>query len=113
MKMIIGLLPDVGAAEILLNNLAEAEFDLKEVSVVARDSKQRKAMAGEGGPLKGATLGTLADRLVKAGLPAEDARLCRNAVAEGKVLVAMTVAPETQKAAKEMFQDHAAEVIGE
>ena len=113
MKMIIGLLPDVSAVEILLNNLAEAEFDLREVSVIARDSRQRKAIAKEGGPLKGATLGTLADRLVEAGLPAEDARLCRNAVAEGKVLVAMAVPPEAEKAAKEMFQDHAAQLIGE
>ncbi len=113
MNMIVGLLPDVAAAEILLNNLSEAEFSLAEVSVISRDPKQRKAIAEEGGPLQGANLSTLADRLVQAGLPAEEAKLCRNAVARGKVLIAMMVPPEAQKAAKEMFLDHQAEIIGE
>jgi hypothetical protein len=112
--MMVGLLPDVSMAEILLNNLAEADFNLADVSVVTRDPAERKAIiAEEGGPLKGATLGTVAERLTQAGLTADEARLCRNGIAQGKVLIVMTVAPEAHKAAKEMLQDHAAELIKE
>jgi hypothetical protein len=111
--MIVGILPNASSAEILLNNLAEADFSLEEVSVIMRDLEQRKAIAPDRGPLKGATVSNVADRLAQAGLSEQDARLCRNAVAQGKVLIAMTVPPEAQKAAKEMLQDHAAEFIKE
>jgi len=111
--MIVGILPDAATAEILLNNLAEADFSLEDVSVIMSDLGKRKAIAHDKGPLKGATLSNVADRLAQAGLSEEDARLCRNAVAQGKVLLVMTVPPEAQKAAVEMFRDHAAEFIKE
>ena len=41
--MVIGVLPDAAAAETLLNNLAEAEFNLADVSVLMRDEQQRQA----------------------------------------------------------------------
>lgn len=111
--MILGILPKVSNAEILLNNLSEADFELSDVSVIMKNLKQRDAIAPDGGPLKGADLSKVFDRLVQAGVPAEDARLYRDAVAQGKVLIAMTVPPEAQQAAIEMLQDHSAEHIKE
>jgi hypothetical protein len=59
--MVIGLLPDAAAAETLLNNLAEAEFNLADVSVLMRDAQQRAAIADDAGPLKGTDWRELAD----------------------------------------------------
>jgi len=111
--MIVGILPNGSTAEILLNNLSEADFDLTQVSVIMRDLEQRNAITQDGGPFQGADLNTISDRLIHAGLSSNDARLFREKVAEGKVLVAMTVPPDAQAAAVEMFQDHSAEMIRE
>ena len=108
--MIVGLLPDAASAETLLNNLAEADFDLAQVSVVARNLAPGR-LAPEGGPVQGATPDTLYDRLTRAGLPAPDAKRCADAVAQGKVLVALTVPAAARAAAKEMLRDHSAEFI--
>ena len=66
--MIIGLLPDGVTTETFLNNLAEAEFNLRDVSVIRREVKSYAASGDEGGPLKATTLDELADRLAQAGL---------------------------------------------
>jgi hypothetical protein len=61
--MIIGLLLDVRTTETFLNNPAEAEFNLLDVSVIGRDVKSHAAGGDEGGPLKATTVDGLADRL--------------------------------------------------
>ncbi len=109
--MVIGLLPDATAAEILLNNLAEAEFDLADVSVVMRDAKQRAAIAGDAGPLKGTGWREVAERLAKAGLGRAEAQQVADAVEHGQVLVAITTSPKIESIAREMLQDHAAQFI--
>ncbi len=111
--MIMGVLSDVSKTETLLNNLYEADFDLADVSVIMSDLKLRKAIAKDRGPLKGANLSNVSNKLIQAGLSAQEAQLYTEAVAQGKVLVAMTVPPESQQAAKEMLQDHSAELIKE
>ncbi len=109
--MIIGIFPDTSTTETTMNNLAEAEFDLSAVSVIMKDLKLRDIIAQPAGPLKGATASTLYDLLVEAGLPPEKAGRCRDLVNQGKVLIAMDVPEDSRKAAKEMLQDLAAEVI--
>ena len=109
--MIVGILPNASTAEILLNNLSEADFDLSDVSVIMQDLKLRDAIAQDGGPLQGADLSNLSARLVQAGLSAPDAKLYRDALAQGKVLVALTAPSGSEQAAKEMFQDQSAELI--
>ena len=113
MMIIFGVFPNASNAEILLNNLSEADFDLSDVSVVMRTSKQRNAFAQDCGPLKGATMSNLSEKLLRSGLPTEACDLYRDALLDGKVLVAMNVTPETKAAAKEMFEDHSAELIKE
>ncbi len=109
--MIVGILPNASTVETLLNNLSEADFKLSDVSVVMQDLKQRDAIAKDAGPLKGATPTNISNKLVQAGLSPQDAKVYTDAVAQGKVLVAMKVPPESAQAAKEMLQDASAQQI--
>jgi hypothetical protein len=109
--MLIAILPNTSATETLLNNLSEADFDLAQVSVVMSDPKLRDAIAEDAGALKGANLKNLAAQLVKAGWPQAETKPYVDAVAAGKVLVAIVTPPESEPAAKEMLQGHSAELI--
>lgn len=111
--MLIGILPDPSRTEILLNNLSEADFDLADISVIMNDLKQRNAIAKDAGPLKGVQPSKIGAKLIKAGLSAQESDQCTQAVLQGKVLIVMKVAPESLSAAKEMFQDHSAQIIKE
>lgn len=109
--MVIGLLPDAAATETLLNNLAEAEFNLADVSVVMRDVKQRTAIADDAGPLKGISWRELVNRLAEAGLGRAEAQQYAKAVEHGKVVVAIVATKKTEPIVREMLQDHAAQLI--
>lgn len=109
--MIIAILPTASSTETLLNNLSEADFDLKQVSVIMRDVKQRNAIADDAGPLKGVQAKSLAARLTQAGLSQQDAKSYAAAVTKGQVLVAMIAPAGSEAAAQEMFQDHSATLI--
>ena len=109
--MIIGLLPDELTTETLLNNLAEAEFNLQDVSVIRRDHQSFAVESDTGGPLKGKPLVKLADRLAEAGLARPDAQLYVEAVQRGEVLVAIAVPKSLAAVAREMLQDHDAQSI--
>jgi hypothetical protein len=111
--MILGIIPDASTAEILLNNLSEAEFDLKDISVIMRDARLRKKIAKDSGPLKGVHYNQIAARLAQAGLDAQDAQRYQEAVAQGKVLVAMESPANAAEAAKEMFTDQSGENVTE
>ncbi len=111
--MLIGLLPDSSKTEILLNNLSEADFDLADISVIMQDLKQRKAIARDAGPWKGIRLEKINSKLIEAGLSAEQAEQCVNQLRQGMVLVVMQVSQESLSAAREMFQDHNAQIIKE
>ncbi len=112
-KWIVGIIPDASTAEILLNNLSEADFNLADVSLIMRDQKLRDKVAKDKGPLKGVKYNQISARLVKAGLDQQDAQAYQDAVAQGKVLAVMKAAPETADAAKEMFGDQSGQSIKE
>jgi hypothetical protein len=109
--LLIAILPNTSTVETLLNNLSEADFDLAQVSVVMSDPKLRDAIATDAGPLKGARLENLPGKLVQAGLPQADAKPYADAITQGKVLVAIAAPAESLPAAKEMLQDHSAQLI--
>lgn len=111
--MIVGIIPDASTAEILLNNLSEADFNLEDISLVMRDQKVRDKVAKDTGPLKGLKFDQIDDRLVRAGLSMEEAKVYQDAVSQGKVLAAMKTSPDILDAAKEMFSDQSAELIRE
>jgi hypothetical protein len=111
--MIIGIFPDTSTAEILLNNLSEADFNLADVSIIMRDQKLRDKIAKATGPLEGIRFDQISALLVQAGLSAQDAQAYQNAVTQGKVLAAMKIAPDLVEVAKEMFTDQSGESIKE
>ncbi len=111
--MIICLIKNASTAEILLNNLSEADFNLADVSLVMRDRKLRDKIAKDTGPLKGIRYNQVPARLVEAGLSVQDIQLVQDALAQGKVFVAMRTSPDIIAAAKEMFADQSAEFIKE
>ncbi len=109
--MVIGVLPDAAATETLLNNLAEAEFDLANVSVLMCDVKQRAAIASDTGPLQGVDWRQLAQRLVEAGLARAEAQQYADAVEHGRVLIAIAASASVEPVAYEILHDHAAQLI--
>lgn len=109
--MVIGIVLKSSTAETLLNNLSEADFDLKDVSVVMKDVKTRDAIAKDAGPFKGLALADLVNRLVQVGLSKPDAQKYADAIAQGKVLIAIATPRESESAAAEMLQDASAELI--
>ncbi len=111
--MILAILPDISKAETLLNNLAEADFDLKDVSVVTKDPGLRDKIAKDLGPLKGVEAVRLIDALVKAGFSNSGAKSCHVALMDGRVVIAMEIKEEYRQAAQEMFQDQSAQIIKE
>ncbi len=111
--MIIGIIKDASTAEILLNNLSEADFNLADVSLIMRDRKLRNKIAKDAGPLKGIRYDQISARLARAGLSVQDVQFVQNALAQGKVFVAMRASPDIIDAAKEMFADQSADFIKE
>ena len=111
--MIVGIILDPSTAEILLNNLSEADFNLADVSLIMRDQKLRDKIAKDTGPLKGVRYEQISARLIQAGLSAQDAQAYQNAVAQGKVLAAMKTSPDLMEAAREMFTDQSGDSIKE
>ena len=111
--MILGIIPDVFAAEILLNNLSEADFNLGDVSLIMRDQALRDKIAKDMGPLKGVRYDQISTWLVQAGLSAPDAQTYQDAVAQGKVLAVMDAASDLVEIVREMFTDQSGESITE
>jgi hypothetical protein len=111
--MILAIIPDAFAAEILLNNLYEAEFDLGDVSLIMYDQELRDKVAKDTGPLKGVHHDQVSTFLVQAGLSLPDAQSYQEAVAQGKVLAVMDATPDLVEVVREMFTDQSGESIKE
>ncbi len=109
--MVIGILAKSSTTETLLNNLAEADFDRNSISVIMKDQKLRDTIANDAGPFKGLAVNNLASALAQAGLSKQDVQTCSDAVAQGKVLIAIAAPHESEAAATEMLHDSSAEFI--
>ncbi len=109
--MIIGIFPDALTVETVLNNLAEAEYDLSSVSVFMADLEVRARLAPTAGPLAGATVPTLVQRLTELGVSPAQARHAHTAVVEGKVLVVMVSPAAGTAAAQEIVSGLALESL--
>ena len=109
--MILAVLENLSKAEILLNNLSEADFNLDDVSVIHADVKQRDAVAKDVGPLKGTAPEKLTEKLTRLGVPKKDAEICQDAIFKNKVVVVMEIPSELNETAQEMFRDYSAQII--
>lgn len=111
--MILAILSDTSKTESLLNNLAEADFNLDDVSVLMQDVAMRDRIAQDTGPLKGVMPTKLEAAWQQAGTPRDVAQKCSDAINHGKIVVAMKVDPKYQPAALQMFKDMSAEIVQE
>lgn len=109
--MVIGVIPNPSSMQTLLNNLKEADFSLRDVSVIMSDPKARNAIAKDAGPLKGVVPAQLRTKLVQAGVSQADAKAYGDALAEGKVVVAIRTAQGAEQPAIQMLQDYAPENV--
>ncbi len=109
--MIIAILPTTSSVETLLNNLSEADFSLKTVSVFMRDAKLRAKIAKDTGPFKGVTAATLANKLTQLGVSTADAQAYVDAVNKGGVFVAIAPPAASQQAALEMLNDYKPQLV--
>ncbi len=109
--MIAGVITKSSTAESLLNNLSEADFDLKQISVIMRDVKLRTAIADDAGSLKGVSLTALPKRLAELGLAEAEIKTCTDAVAHDKVLVVIACPLQAEQTAADMLKDMSAEFI--
>ncbi len=102
--IVIGLFPTASDAALGLNNLAEAEFDFRGVSLVMNSPREVEALAEASGPLNGLPLEQLPGRLATMGLASSDAAGYRDGVAAGGVFIAVD-APVGAEAAAEILKD--------
>ncbi len=110
-NMILAILPNSSAAESLLNNLSEADFDLSHVSVMMKNTGLRDKIARDTGPLVHAAPTQVGGALRALGTAEDAARHAQEAVDNDKVVVAMDVDPKYELAAREMFTDVKAELL--
>lgn len=109
--MILAILENASSVQTLLNNLSEADFDLNNISVMMKDNKLRKTLGVNAGPLKGVQPKSVMEALTRAGISEENAKVCDEAIVQGKILLVMKVADEYSPAAEEMFRDHSAQLV--
>lgn len=108
--MVIGILPSTSQAQTLLNNLYEADFDPKYISVAMIDEKSVQDLGEVKGPLTGA-FESVVGNLNKLGLSSEDIKNYQTIVSSGGVFIAVSQSTSTDEAAKEMLQDMSAQNI--
>ncbi|HUX86445.1 MAG TPA: hypothetical protein VMW65_05540 [Chloroflexota bacterium] len=108
--LVIGLLPSLDRASLCLTNLAEADFDAANISIVTESPDDAARIGNVGGPLAGANVENLAARLAGLGLPAEAAALYQQGVVSGKVFIAIAT-PDAADAAAEMLGDSRADAV--
>jgi hypothetical protein len=111
LDMVIAILQDAAKTESLLNNLAEAEFDLEHISVLMRDPNQRNIIADDVGPLKGTKLSNVGEGLTRLGLGQQEITTYLKALNQGQVLVVIDTSLEAEPTAHEMLHDHAAQLV--
>ncbi len=110
-NMILAILPNSSAAESLLDNLSEADFDLGRVSVLMKNAGLRDKIAKDTGPLIHAAPTEVATALRALGTADDAATRAQEAVNNDKVVVAMDVDPKYEAAAREMFTDVKAQLL--
>ncbi|GEM_PF-3172533 len=105
-KVLIGIVSDVSGMETLLNNLVEADFNEKDISVIMQDQKKARAYAKDTGPLKGVSLDRLDIKLHQLHIPQEKISKYTEMLKKDAALIAITVDAEAQDAAEEMLRDY-------
>lgn len=110
--MIIGILTQVDDAEICLNNLAEADFQSSNISVVMKNPEEAKKISDTSGEFTGLSVDELIDRLIKLGLPKKNAKRYKDIIEGGGVFIAISTANrDEEQAVRESLKDANGQLI--
>ena len=108
--MVIGYFTSLDHAAVCLSNLAEADFAPIDISLILSGPGAANALAKTSGRWNSVAVADLPKTLVKLGLSPADAEAYRDAVLRGGAFIAIA-APDADDAAKEILQDHQAEMV--
>ena len=104
--MIISIFTQTDDAEGALNNLAETDFEPKNISVLMKTKEEAQAISDTSGVLTGTSIDELAEKLIKLGLPEKNAKKYEDAVRKGAVLIAVSTGSKDEEAAvRETLKD--------
>lgn len=110
-EVLVGIVSSPSDAESVVNNLTEQGFSQRTLSVVTANEDDARAIIGDGGPLRGATVDTLAGRLQSLGMSSADAEAYSGAARRGAAVLAIAVSPDTEEAAGETLRTAGAQRI--
>ncbi|MGI8419212.1 MAG: hypothetical protein ACR2LN_01055 [Candidatus Levyibacteriota bacterium] len=104
-KIVLGVIAS-SSAETAINNLTEADFDEKNISLVMKDEQSARKIIDAYGPLKDTSVSTLPQALQRLGMQKAQSDHIIQAVVAGKALIAIQTPQEAVDAAKEMLNDY-------
>ena len=104
--MVIGLLKDPQTAEETLTNLSEAEFDSKDISVLAKNTTVAHRIANPAGPFEKVKSGDIGSRLELEGVSSTLATTFQEEVNSGGILVVIDGEPAADDVAEEMLKEN-------
>lgn len=109
--MILGLFQNAIDAEIALNNLAEADFNSPDISVIMDNTSAVKKIADESGVLSGKLDQKKTAELRKLGLSQPDIDSFQAGVSQGGVIIIIAANADSEAAGKEILADQKAKII--
>ncbi len=109
--MVLGIFDTISHAETALNNLIEAEFEPKDISVVTNNPSQTKLLGDFSGRIMKQSSGKLTQQLKKCGISEQDAKEYNTYVNNGGILITIEGSKESEDVASEMLKDHQAQYI--
>lgn len=109
--LVIGLLPGDSDAEIALNNLAEADFAARQVSVLTGDPLRTAALTDTPGEWGQQTPNAAIERMRALGVAEADREAFHTGLDAGGVLIVVRTSRDTAAAAGELLSDQKATLV--
>ncbi|HLZ71862.1 MAG TPA: hypothetical protein VKV26_18315 [Dehalococcoidia bacterium] len=109
--LVIGLLPNDSDADIALNNLAEADFASRQISVLTSDPLRTAALTDTPGDWGQLTPAAAVERMRTLGVADADRQTVTTGLSNGGVLIVIRAANASTTAAQEMLADQKATLV--
>lgn len=110
MKVVTGIVDENSVNEII-DNLVEADFDERDISLIMQDEKKARLIIDDNGPLKGTSLKDLEKNLQGLGMDKQTTVDYIHEVGNNKSIIAVKVEADLAKDVKETLKDFEAEFV--
>lgn len=104
-NIVLGIIP-VADAETAINNLSEADYDEKDISLVMRDVKTARLIIDDYGPLNNTNPSNIGAKLTELGVSKDSQKSYSEALENGKALLAISCTKENVNTTKSMLADY-------